>query len=216
MMVLHSGAIAAHPDMVTGVCPDTKAELRLTLLAARRELSLAIRLAESEALAEHLNRSIALADATVCAYLPVGNEPGSTTLVETLRQLCKRVLLPATRTDARGTPLPLEWGEYEPETLITGRYGLLEPGEPRLPAAAIAEASIIVVPALAVDRRGVRLGRGGGYYDRSLPLRSAGCTLIAVVRDDELVNELPAETHDVRMTHVLTPGHGLIALANPE
>ena len=65
---------------------------------------------------------------------------------------------------------------------------------------------MILVPALAVDRSGVRLGRGGGYYDRSLPLRAPGARLIAVVRDDELVAELPGEPHDVRMTHALTPG----------
>jgi len=70
----------------------------------------------------------------------------------------------------------------------------------------------VLVPALAVDRRGVRLGRGGGFYDRSLPLCAPGARLVAVVRDEEVVDELPAEPHDVPMTHALTPGAGLIAL----
>jgi 5-formyltetrahydrofolate cyclo-ligase len=70
----------------------------------------------------------------------------------------------------------------------------------------------MLVPALAVDRRGVRLGRGRGFYDRSLVHRQVGAPLIAVVRDDEVVDELPVEPHDVAMTHALTPRRGLIAL----
>ena len=99
---------------------------------------------------------------------------------------------------ADGTALPLRWGEYRPGELIRGRWGLLEPAEPWLPESALAEAALVVVPALAVDRRGVRLGRGRGFYDRSLAGRDPRARLIAMVRDDELVDELPAEPHDVR------------------
>lgn len=72
----------------------------------------------------------------------------------------------------------------------------------------------MLVPALAVDRSGVRLGRGGGFYDRSLPLCTPRARLVAVVRDDEVLDALPAEPHDVRMTHALTPVGGLITLGN--
>jgi 5-formyltetrahydrofolate cyclo-ligase len=70
----------------------------------------------------------------------------------------------------------------------------------------------VLVPALAVDRHGIRLGRGAGWYDRSLPFAGAETPLVAVVRDAELVAELPVDGHDVRMTGVLTPGLGLRAL----
>ncbi len=70
----------------------------------------------------------------------------------------------------------------------------------------------MLVPALAVDRGGVRLGRGAGFYDRTLPLADPDALLVAVVRDEEIVDHLPAEPHDVRMTHALTPAAGLIAL----
>jgi 5-formyltetrahydrofolate cyclo-ligase len=59
----------------------------------------------------------------------------------------------------------------------------------------------------------VRLGRGRGFYDRSLADRDPQVRLIAVVRDAELVDELPSEPHDVPMTHAVTPKRGLIALA---
>ena len=99
-----------------------------------------------------------------------------------------------------------------PGELTRGRWGLLEPPEPLLPASALAEAVLVLVPTLAVDRCGVRLGRGSGFYDRSLGGRDPAARLVAVVRDDEVLDELPAEPHDVRMTDALTPHGGLIPL----
>ncbi|MBS2080167.1 5-formyltetrahydrofolate cyclo-ligase, partial [Mycobacterium tuberculosis] len=84
--------------------------------------------------------------------------------------------------------------------LTTGRWGLLEPPQPWLPAAALAEAALVLVPALAVDRAGVRLGRGRGFYDRSLGGRDPHAPLVALVRDAELLDETPARPHDVPMT----------------
>lgn len=198
--------------MVDDVLPGTKAQHRKALLALRRAVSDAIRSAEARALTDHLAEIVG-PDDTVCAYLPVGTEPGSPQMVDRLRELCARVLLPVTGTGADGQPLPLQWGVYVPGALVAARFGLLEPTEPWLPSSAVAQADWVLVPALAVDRKGVRLGRGGGYYDRSLALCGPGVRLVAVVRDEEVVDELPSEPHDIRMTHVLTPKHGLFALA---
>lgn len=132
-------------------------------------------------------------------------------LVDTLLRLGARVLLPVARSDAAGVPRPLQWGEYRPGELIDAPLGLKQPAQPWLPADTLAAASTVLVPALAVDRTGVRLGRGAGFYDRSLPLADPAARLIAVVRDEELIDRLPAEDHDVRMTHALTPS-GLVAL----
>ena len=71
----------------------------------------------------------------------------------------------------------------------------------------------MLVPALAVDRSGVRLGRGAGFYDRTLDAVRPGTWLVGVVFDDDVVEALPTEAHDVRMTHVLTPLAGLRRLA---
>ncbi|MGH3576169.1 MAG: 5-formyltetrahydrofolate cyclo-ligase, partial [Mycobacterium sp.] len=153
---------------------------------------------------------------TVCAPVPVGAEPGSVEMLDVLLRRAGRVLLPVARTTGDDAPLPLQWGEYRPGGLVAARFGLLEPAEPWLPATALAEASVVLVPALAVDRAGVRLGRGRGFYDRSLVWRALHARLVAVIRDDELVDELPCEPHDVRMTHALTPGLGLIDLGGAE
>jgi 5-formyltetrahydrofolate cyclo-ligase len=194
------------------VASPTKAELRRAILAARRVLTPDTHDAEADALCRHLPNVVG-AGQTVCAYVPIRFEPGSMALLDTLLRLAGRVLLPVARDDAHGVPQPMQWGEYHPGRLVPARLGLREPTEPWLPADALAEAVVVFAPALAVDRAGVRLGRGAGFYDRSLPSADPTARLVAVVRDVELVDEVPAEPHDVRMTHALTPGRGLVELA---
>lgn len=162
-------------------------------------------LAEALALAASASR---LPGSVVCAYVPFGFEPGSVYLLDQLRDLGKRVLLPIVPDE----PGPLDWARYEGRaTLGPGRLkGLLEPLGDRLGVDAIAAADLVLVPALAVDDDGARLGRGAGYYDRSLVFATPGVALIAVVRDAELVRRLPSEPHDVRMSGALTPGQGLV------
>ncbi|MGH3675921.1 MAG: 5-formyltetrahydrofolate cyclo-ligase [Mycobacterium sp.] len=189
----------------------TKAEVRTAILAARRALPAQTHDAEAEALCGHLSGVVG-GGQTVCAHVPIGSEPGSIALVDMLLRLDTRVLVPVARSDADGTPRPMQWGEYRPGRLVAAPFGLREPPAPWLPAEAVADAAVVLVPALAVDRAGVRLGRGAGFYDRSLPLADAAARLVAVVRDAELVDRLPAEPHDVRMTHALTPGAGLVPL----
>ncbi|WP_433659375.1 5-formyltetrahydrofolate cyclo-ligase [Nocardia sp. CA-128927] len=141
----------------------------------------------------------------VCAYVPVGGEPGSTAMLDALRAAGARVLVPVT-----GPPGPLNWAEYTGrDSLRRARFGLFEPIGETLPTAAVGWAELILVPALAVDRRGVRLGRGAGYYDRTLFAARADARLVAVVGDEELVNRLPEEPHDRKMGWALTPHRGL-------
>lgn len=149
-----------------------------------------------------------LGHGTVCAYWPLDAEPGSPALLDGLVQRGCRVLLPVVIAGA-----PLDWAEYTgPGSLQAGPLGLREPAGPRLGCAAITTAVLVLVPALAVDRRGVRLGRGGGYYDRTLPLVTPGTPVVAIVRDDEVLAALPAQPHDVPVTAALTPARGLLPL----
>lgn len=189
----------------------TKSDVRAEILAARRSVSHQTRHHEAGALARHLG-ALAAPGGTVCAYVPVGSEPGTIAMIDALVSGKVTVLLPVAREDPDGTPRPLEWGRYTPGELVAAPFGLREPPPPRLPADAVHDASMIVIPALAVDRGGARLGRGAGYYDRTLPRADPAALLIAVIRDDELVEHLPSEPHDVPMTHALTPRRGLVAL----
>jgi 5-formyltetrahydrofolate cyclo-ligase len=185
----------------------SKAEWRDRLLRARADQAAESHAQEASALVEAVSKVTAK---TVCAYLPFGTEPGTTALVDALAAGGARVLLPVilSRTD------PLEWAEYTGEAgLVPSRFrGIREPGGKRLGKDAVGAAELVLVPALAVDHRGVRLGRGAGHYDRSLVFAAAGAALVAVVRDGELVERLPGEAHDVRMTGALTPGRGVVEL----
>ncbi|EHK88420.1 5-formyltetrahydrofolate cyclo-ligase [Saccharomonospora azurea] len=185
-----------------------KAAWRERIRAERAAVPQEQRDAEASALARNLSEIQA---ATVCFYVPFGTEPGSRALLDVLSRQGSRVLLPVI-PDAAG---PLDWAEYSgPSSLATGVFPpVLEPTGPRLGPHAVREADVVLVPALAVDRVGVRLGKGGGYYDRSLVLASRETRFVAVVRDSELVDRLPSEPHDVRMHAALTPGRGLVSLA---
>ncbi|MEV0088011.1 5-formyltetrahydrofolate cyclo-ligase [Saccharopolyspora sp. NPDC050642] len=187
----------------------TKSEWRRALLQARRNVAEDARSSEATALQEALLRWLDGQQArTVTAYVPVGGEPGAPGTLDALRDAGLRVLLPVVVRNG-----PLEWAEFTgPDSLRPAGFGLLEPAGERLGPAAIGEADALLVPALGVDHRGVRLGRGAGHYDRSLPLAAPNAPRIGVVRDEEFVAELPGEPHDVRMTGVLTPGRGIVAL----
>jgi 5-formyltetrahydrofolate cyclo-ligase len=182
-----------------------KWDLRRRLMAARRRLPAPVREREAAALAAVPLPGL---PGTVCAYWPVGFEPGSPQLLDGLVRCGCRVLLPVVNSSG-----PLEWAEYTGAgSLQRGPLGLLQPIGPLLGCAAVGTAVLVLVPALAVDRTGVRLGRGGGHYDRTLPLAAPGTPLVAIVRDDELLAALPAQPHDVPVTAALTPGQGLIPL----
>lgn len=174
------------------------------MAAARRQVTEAVHTAEANAIAARIADLIEPGD-TVCAYVPIGTEPGSVAMLDALHSKAARVLLPIARKSDDGTPLPLAWAEYHPGRLVRAQLGLLEPAGPVLPPDTLARARVVFVPALAADRRGVRLGRGAGFYDRSLPLAVPSARFVVIVRDQELLDEIPAEEHDVRMTDVLTP-----------
>lgn len=194
----------------------SKPEWRTHVLTERRGVEPGIRAAEASALVSSITAAVTALTGTggartVCAYVPVGSEPGSVGMLDALRRAGHRVLVPVT-----GEPGPLEWAEFAGvDDLVAANHGLREPSGAALPFTEVGAASVVFVPALAVDRRGVRLGRGAGFYDRTLGSVTPGTALVAVVRDSELVSALPADPHDVAMTHALTPGRGLVSLVAP-
>jgi len=179
-------------------------------MTRRRRTPAAVRFAEAIALTAQLTRGRVLHPGqTVCLYVPTGSEPGTVQMLEEVADRGVRVLLPVIAGVG-----PLDWAWFAGlDALRMGPYGIPEPDGERLGAAALRIADVVFVPALAVDRTGVRLGRGAGFYDRSLPLAAAGTAFVAVVREDEVVDWLPAEPHDVRMSAVLTPNRGLLPVS---
>ncbi|MFP5252599.1 MAG: 5-formyltetrahydrofolate cyclo-ligase [Actinomycetes bacterium] len=180
-----------------------KTALRDRLLTARGRRPLTEVGEAARAIAAHLLAAPEVRRAaTVAAYVSVGTEPGTGPLLEGLASAGKRVLLPVLLPDG-----DLDWSVYRgADSLARARLGLLEPVGPRLGPSAVATADVVLVPALAVDRRGVRLGRGGGSYDRALARVPAGTFVCALLHDDELLEEVPRAQHDRTVTAVVTPG----------
>jgi 5-formyltetrahydrofolate cyclo-ligase len=180
---------------------SSKARTRRPILAARRDLPAPVRATADAVLAEAAADLVRLAGAnTVAAYVPMPGEPGGPGLLDALASAVPRLLLPVLLDD-----LDLDWAEYRgPSTLRTAARGLLEPAGPRLGPHAISHADLVLVPAVAVDRRGTRLGRGGGSYDRALARVSAPA--LALLYPGELVDDLSAEPHDRLVSGVLVAG----------
>ncbi|MEU4687366.1 5-formyltetrahydrofolate cyclo-ligase [Actinoplanes sp. NPDC023714] len=191
--------------------PQSKIALRTRLLTARRSLSDAA-LASAAAEIQGQVRSFVRVNkpSTVAAYVPVGSEPGGAGLPGLLAAAVPVVLLPVLMPDH-----DLDWAVFD-GTLTAAPRGLREPGGPRLGPDAIRSADLVIVPALAVGRAGVRMGvrmgRGGGSYDRVLArLGDPGPFTLALLHDGELVDEVPAEPHDRAVRGVITPTDGLIS-----
>jgi 5-formyltetrahydrofolate cyclo-ligase len=189
-----------------------KAELRRRLQADRRERSEADRAAAGHRLRDAvLGLPETQMAGTIAAYCSVGSEPGTRGLLFALWKRGSYVLLPVLLPDG-----DLDWASYEgPDSLAAGPRGLLEPdpAEPRRGPGAIARADLVIVPALAADRRGNRLGKGGGSYDRALARVGGLVPTVALLYDGELLDEVPAGPHDVRVRLVAQPQEGIIRLA---
>ena len=186
-----------------------KAALRRRLLAGRARLSPDQRAAAARALRDAVLElpQVQMAG-TIAAYYSLSSEPDTHGLVYALWKRGGYVLLPLLRPDA-----DLDWASYEgPDSLRPGPRGLAEPGEPPRGMDAVARADLVLVPALAVDRGGVRLGRGGGSYDRALARVAPGIPTIALLYDGELLDEVPADDHDQRVRLVARPSAGITRL----
>ena len=191
--------------------PVSKAEVRARIRAARRALTEQARLEAAAALADHVAALLPPEPATVTAYLSLPTEPGTGPLIAVARAAGHAVVVPRIAGDRLDwVPLP------DDADLAIGPMGISEPVGVALPEDALASVDVILLPGLAVDRTGIRLGQGGGYYDRALasvPTHADGGPLrVVVLFDDEVVDHLPAEPHDCRVDAVLTPS-GIVAVA---
>ena len=187
--------------MVQELTSTAKLALRDQLLAGRKSLGLPELGDRARATAEHLLATPEVRRAaTVAAYVSVATEPGTGPLLDALRAAGKRVSLPLLQPDN-----DLDWAVHDDAAgLRSARRGLLEPIGPALGPDAVATADVVLVPGLAVGADGMRLGRGGGSYDRALGRVPVGTFTCVLLNNEELLDHVPADAHDRRVLAAAT------------
>jgi 5-formyltetrahydrofolate cyclo-ligase len=171
-----------------------KTALRARLAAARNARTEQQRVRDRAAIREHVLAGCRAGRVPpgdlIAAYQPLRTEPGSTELLAALDGAGYRLIVPVTLADR-----DLDWTSWSP----AGADGL------RLGLDAVAAASLVLVPAFAVDLAGNRLGRGGGSYDRALARVPTGTPVAALLYGDELLPEVPVDSWDLPVGSVVTP-----------
>lgn len=201
--------MTARPPVVPAAleAEEAKSHLRSALRKSRQHLSTRKLTQYADSLRDHAMEMPALQQANcVSVYASRTHEPGTHSLIELLHQRGVRVLLPVL-----GDGLQRGWAEYvdaaDLQVRSPGRPP--EPSSPFLPSSALADADVIIVPALAVDTSGTRLGQGGGWYDRALREARPTAPVVAFAFASEIYDAteqpLPREDHDYVVSAVITP-----------
>ncbi len=172
-----------------------KQSMRELLIQKRRMMSAEERTAQSELILSQLEKMTVFREAkTVLLYYPKNNEVDVLPLFKRYKR-DKVLLLPVTHRNGM-TANPYEGNDK----MHRGKVGIPEPTTPPFEG----NIDVIIVPAVAFDKEGNRLGRGGGYYDRFLK-KQTHATIIGVGYDFQLVDEVPVRKHDQKMHRIILP-----------
>ncbi|MFT4235672.1 MAG: 5-formyltetrahydrofolate cyclo-ligase [Microbacterium sp.] len=187
---------------MTDAPDDAKRALRAEIRERRQQRSDAQREADAIDIAAQLDTLVQRFSATSLAcYLSAPTEPGTRPFLNSGIERGLRILLPVTRADGL-----LDWTVADPDGgEFVGDYGVPEAKGEVLGPIAVNDVDLLIVPAAAVDRRGVRLGWGRGFYDKTLGSMVNCPPVYAVIYDSELVESVPQEVHDQPVTGIVTP-----------
>ncbi len=192
---------------MTDAPESQKRALRAELRERRRVRTATEREREAASITQHLiDLTSDLHARSIAAYLSLPEEPGTRDFVKWAAENDIRVLLPVSRVDGL-----LDWAPYDGNDEDEDLLGMPTPTSELLGPIAINDVDLIVVPAASVDRSGMRLGWGRGYFDKTLGSMENCPPVYAVIFDDELVESVPSERHDQRVNGVVTPS-GIVAL----
>ena len=137
---------------------------------------------------------------SISCFLSAPTEPGTHEFVADAVERGIRVLLPITRADGL-----LDWAPYDGREESIDDFGMPRPTSEVLGPIAINEVDLIIVPAASVDRTGMRMGWGRGYFDKTLGSMEKRPPVYAVIFDNEFVDAVPREVHDQPVDGVVTP-----------
>ena len=195
-----------------------KAELRRAIIARRDALDLDMRAAKSAAvcarLVELLGGSGPVAPRTVAVYAAMGSEADPAAFAAAAAKHGWRVAYPcmfsAADTVACGQRMCMRAvaaGDASEAPFIahpTRAFAATDVDSSRFPIVPAEALDMIVVPLVAFDHTGARLGYGGGCYDRYLPTLSPACQIIGIAFDEQRVDHVPTDTHDLPLPHIIS------------
>ena len=182
--------------MATPDTPESKQSLRKSLQETRRSTQLGS--FDSEQLTKRAIFELSKTTGDVAIYMSLPEEPPTEKLIAEVRKLGRNVWLP------RINGVDLLWVK-NPDNFNTGPYDILEPIGEAVVAKEIKELGAIVLPGLAVDVKGTRLGKGKGFYDRVLVQLNENVKKIVLLFDQEFILEIPKEDHDQPVHTIATP-----------
>lgn len=192
--------------MNDGELTARKREIREAVRQRRRVMSPKAREASATSLTEHLISLVRDRGATsITCYLSTEDEPDTSGLLAWARAERLETLLPVSSRDPATGDRRLEWVMSHGDDTARGAHGLHEPVGPRLDQAAAGDVDLMLIPASAVDARGMRMGWGLGYYDRCLTALSDPPPVFALVFDEEVLDGVPTEAHDSPVSGWVTP-----------
>ena len=178
-----------------------KRALRAELRERRRIMTSTEREHTTSLLTAHLRDLVTALDArSIAAYLPANEEPNIRPFLNWAQEQGIRILFPISRDDGL-----LDWTVGDGETEQEGLFGMPEAVGELLSPIAINDVDLIIVPAASVDRTGMRMGWGRGYFDKTLGSMENCPPVYAVIFDRELVDTVPTEVHDRGVDGVVTP-----------
>lgn len=179
-----------------------KRALRAELRERRQHLTESQRRTAAAAIGQRLDELIdGLGARSISCFISTSTEPGTREFILRAVQRGIRVLLPITRADGL-----LDWAvANDSDEINEGLYGLPEPTGEVLGPIAVNDVDLMIIPAAAVDRSGMRMGWGRGYFDKTIGSMEKCPPVYAVVYDSEVLDVLPREVHDQPVTGVVTP-----------
>ena len=190
------------------------------LTIAQQKQSLRARIAERFKREPHLFQSDAPAQAllaspeyakvrTVLGYVSMAHEISTDAILADVLRSGRRLVLP--RTVSKAAPLTLHLVSDLAADLEVSKLGFRQP-KAALPEAQAAEIDLVIVPGVAFDAKGHRLGRGAGHYDRLLASEGMRATVVALAAEAQIVDDLPNEPHDRPVHVIFTPARTIRGL----
>lgn len=180
-----------------------KKEIRKKILEIKNALSTEIIQEKSRRIFEELKKKDFYSNANnVMLYISFGSEVMTRPIIDDLLSRGKRVFIPVT-VPATKALIVSELKDYE-EDLQVGHFGVMEPKEEALRPVEPNILDLVIVPGVAFDQRGYRIGYGGGYYDRFLPRLPEKTTTVSLAFDMQLIDEVPISQYDIPVQYILT------------